>query len=170
MHRVLPAALLFLAVAVLTGCAQPLPEADLQIPVNAKCTTCEDFIRCDAGSGNAAVYDPSFHLYQLEPKSFVAQIATVWEFLIQLVHTRTEDFRPLSIYVQGPGDGAVSRSVTDGGDARTDLVQHRIYLPDGWIDQVTGAWHEADDDVRGACRPLPAAEGRELLKLFTKTP
>lgn len=164
MRRLLPVVLLTL----LTGCASPLPEAELLIPVNAKCTTCEDFIRCEGQAGNAAVYDPSFDIYQLKSKGALAQLATVWEFLIQLFHTRTEDFRPLSIHAQRPDNqGTFSRSTTAEAEARIDLVQHRIYLPDGWIDQVTGERHGADNLPRGFCRVLPPADGREMLKLFT---
>lgn len=159
--------LVLVILAMLAACGAPPPTADLLIPVNAKCTTCEDFIRCDGGSANAAVYDPTFDLYRLEPKSVLAQIATVWHFLIQLFYTRTEDFRPLTVYAQRPGDSqAFSRTANKAGEARTDLVENRIYLPEGWIDQVNGEWHGADGSLRGACRVLKPAEGRELLKLF----
>jgi len=159
--------LLAVLLGMLAACGAPPPKFDLLIPVNAKCTTCEDFIRCDGGSANAAVYDPTFDLYRLERKGILAQLATVWEFLIQLFHTRTEDLRPLSIYAQRPGiDDAFSRTVTRGGEARTDLVIHRIHLPSGWINQSTGEWHGPDGAIRGSCRLLKPAEGRELLGLF----
>jgi hypothetical protein len=164
MRRLLPA----VALAILGGCSPSPPQPDLLIPVNAKCTTCEDFIRCDAGLVNPAVYDPAFDMYRLEPKSTLAQLATVWEFLIQLFYTRTEDFRPLSIYSQRPGTAApFERTITVDAEARTDLVRHRIYLPQGWIDQASGERYGADDQPRGTCRLLKPAEGRELLKLFT---
>ena len=138
--------LLILVLGVLAGCGSPAPQVELLIPVNAKCTTCEDFIRCDAGSLNPAVYDPTFDVYRLEPKGTLAQLATVWEFLIQLFYTRTEDFRPLSIYSQRPGTAApFERTITVDAQARTDLVQHRIHVPQGWIDQATGERHDADD-------------------------
>jgi len=161
---------LVVLVGFLLGCASPTPQVELLIPVNAKCTTCEDFIRCEGGSGNAALYDPSFDIYRLEPKGTLAQLATVWEFLIQLFYTRTEDIRPLSIYAQRPGETeAFKRSTTNNAEARIDLVQHRINLPEGWIDQVTGERHGADDALRGSCRVLAPADGRELLKLFAET-
>ncbi|MBL8200375.1 MAG: hypothetical protein JNK40_05320 [Chromatiales bacterium] len=161
--------LLVIVLGMLAACGSPPPTVDLLIPVNAKCTTCEDFIRCDGGIENAAVYDPSFDLYRLEPKGILAQLATVWEFLIQLFHTRTEDLRPLSVYAQRPGESsAFNRTITKGLEARTDLVAHRIHLPSGWIDQVTGDWHGTDDSRRGACRLLKPAEGREVLKLFAE--
>jgi len=161
--------LLVILLGILAGCGSPPPKVDLLIPVNAKCTTCEDFIRCDSGSANAAVYDPTFDLYRLEPKGILAQLATVWEFLIQLFQTRTEDVRPLSVYSQRPGESEVfNRIVTRDAEARTDLVAHRIHLPSGWIDQVTGDWHGTDDTLRGSCRLLKPAEGRELLKLFSE--
>jgi hypothetical protein len=157
-------------VVFLMGCAAPTPQVELLIPVNAKCTTCEDFIRCEGTTGNAAVYDPSFDIYRLEPKGTLAQLATVWEFLIQLFYTRTEDVRPLSIYAQRPGETeAFKRSTTNNAEARIDLIQHRINLPDGWIDQVTGERLGADDALRGSCRVLAPADGRELLKLFAET-
>ncbi len=141
------------------------------IPINAKCTTCEDFIRCDGSSGNAAVYDPTFDIYRLEPKGMLAQLATVWEFLIQLFYTRTEDVRPLSVYAQRPGTTeAFARSITGGAEARIDLVEHRIAVPDGWIDQVTGQRRGLDNTPRGYCGVLTPTEGRELLKLFTEEP
>ncbi len=153
----------------LLGCNSPEPQVQLLISVNAKCTTCEDFIRCDGGSGNAAVYDPTFDIYQLKPKGTLAQLATVWEFLIQLFHTRTEDLRPLSIYSQRPGDtAAFKRTTTGNAEARTDLVVHRIYLAEGWIDQVNGEWRGPNGALRGSCRLLTPADGRELLKLFAE--
>jgi len=165
MRRILLAVL----VGILAGCGSPLPQADLLIPINAKCTTCEDFIRCDDGSSNAALYDPSFDLYRLQRKGTLAQLATVWEFLIQLLYTRTEDVRPLSIYAQRPGATDSFKRTTNGNaEARIDLVGHRIYLPDGWIDQVTGERHSQDDAPRGSCRVLAPADGRELLKLFAE--
>jgi hypothetical protein len=161
--------LLVILLGVVASCGAPPPKVDLLIPVNARCTTCEDFIRCDGGSSNPAVYDPTFDLYRLESKSMLAQLATVWEFLIQLFHTRTEDFRPLTIYAQRPGESAVfDRTVTKDAEARTDLLTHRIHLPSGWIDQVNGEWHATDDSIRGSCRALKAVEGRELVKLFAE--
>jgi hypothetical protein len=165
MRRFLPAVVL----VILGGCGSPPPQVDLLIPVNPKCTVCEDFIRCDAGNANPAVYDPVFDVYRLEHKSTLAQLATVWEFLIQLFYTRTEDFRPLSVYAQRPGTAApFERTITGDAEARTDLVTHRIFVPGGWIDQVTGARYGEDDEPRGVCRLLKPAEGRELLKLFSR--
>ncbi len=159
--------LLVVLLGMLVGCGPPPPPVELVIPVNAKCTTCEEFIRCESTTGNAAVYDPSFDIYRLEPKGTLAQLATVWEFLIQLFYTRTEDFRPLSIYAQRRGvTEAFERSTKPKAEARIDLVRHRIYLPDGWIDQVTGERRGGDATPRGSCRVLAPADGRELLKLF----
>lgn len=171
MRRLVPVIVLGVLVGVLAGCGSPPPPpVDLAIPVNAKCTTCEYFIRCDGGSTNAALYDPSFDIYRLEPKGMLAQLATVWEFLVQLFHTRTVDVRPLSIYAQRPGElVAFNRTTTRDVEARTDLALHRIDVPGGWIDQVTGQWHGSDDSVRGACRLLTRPEGSEVLKLFTES-
>jgi hypothetical protein len=117
------------------------------------------------------VYDPAFDLYQLKPKGVMAQLATVWEFLIQFFYTRTEDFRPLAVYAQRAGQTEpLSRTATTAGEARTDLTANRIHLPEGWIDQVTGEWHAPDDSTRGSCRLLKPAEGRELIKLFSTPP
>ena len=157
--------------AGLLGCSSPQPQLQLLIPVNDKCTTCEDFIRCDVGSVNAAVYDPTFDIYRLKPKGTLAQLATVWDFLIQLFYTRPEDVRPLSVYAQRRDETeAFKRSATENLEARIDLIQHRIRLPEGWINQVNGEWHGAGDTPRGSCRLLAAADAREVLKLFAEPP
>lgn len=142
------------AAMALTACTPKPPGIELAIPVNPLCTTCDDFVRCEA----AGQTDGSYSLLHLENKSFWAQIATIADYLLQAVRERKTDLRPLAIY--SSAGGAPQR----GGAAVTDLVAHRIAIPDGWIDQVNGEWHGADDGVKGQCRLLPLAEGRALVK------
>lgn len=142
------------AVALLAACTPKPSDLKLAIPVNALCTTCDDFVRCEA-SGTT---DGSYQLLHLENKTFWAQIATIWDFLVQAIHERKEDRRPLAIYASAGGPAQ------RGADAVTDLVQHRIAVPDGWIDQVNGEWHGTDGVVKGQCTLLPLPEGRELVK------
>ena len=161
---------LLLALTFLAGCHPAPPWPELRIPVNAKCTTCQDFVRCDEGSNNAAIYHPAFDLYVLQPKGFLAQLATVWDFLVQLVHTPSKDQRPLTIYAQrfGPG-GGIERTVQKDLEVGLDLVQHRIVLPDGWIDQGRGGWFGPGGVPRGVCRLLAVGEGREWVRLFAES-
>lgn len=161
MSRILAA--LVVASLVLAGCARTAPQENLLIFVNPLCTTCEDFIRCEATPGNAAVYDPTFDIYHLKNKTFLAQIATIWTFLVQSVAPKTEDERPIDTYRQRPGQG---RKVIPGGVALTDLVKHRVQLPDTWIDQVDGTWHAADDSVLGSCKLVERADGRAQVATF----
>jgi len=144
-----------LLVALLAGCARPEPQAaGLAIPVNPLCTVCDDFLRCEA----AGAGQDDYRVLHLQNKTFVAQLATILDFLLQYVRERKEDVRPLAIYFSAGGPART------GVEAVTDLVRHRIAVPDGWIDQADGAWHGSDGAVLGQCRVLPLPEGRELVK------
>lgn len=153
---------------LLAGCGgPPADDAQLLIPVNALCADCTTFVRCDAGSGNAAVFDPTFDLYELQPKGTLGQIATIWAYLVERVSPRTVDRRPLVSYQQRAGTiQAFDRRVNHSLTVETDLVRHRIQVPDGWIDQSTGGWHGTDGALRGHCRILSREEGREVAGLF----
>ena len=149
------AALLLSFIAV--ACAPPRSQTSgLAVVVNELCTTCEDFIRCDSTAGTPEVPGP-VTLYQLRPKGFVAQVATIWDFLIANIRERTEDRRPLTIF-------SASSAPESTGEAVTDLKQHRIRIPGGWIDQASGDWHGADDGHKGQCRIIPRPDGRQLMK------
>jgi len=151
----------------LAGCGSPPAGPELVIPVNALCSDCTTYVRCDAGSGNAAVFDPTFDLYALQPKGTLGQIATIWEFLVERVSPRKVDTRPMVVYQQRAGvTQAIDRKVQRDLTARTDLVQHRIQVPEGWVDQATGGWHGADGTLRGNCRVLTREEGAEVAGLF----
>lgn len=143
------------ACLVLAGCTQEFSNEGLLIPINPLCTVCDDFIRCEAepaGSGTT--------LYHLDHKSFLAQVLTIFEYPLRPFRQRTEDERPLKIYPPG----AKAPEQPAGAVALTDLVAHRIAVPGGWIDQATGAWHNEDGSLKGACTLLPVAEGRQFVR------
>jgi hypothetical protein len=159
--RLLRLAIAF-ALAGLAGCSpQQQPARELLIPINPLCTTCNDFIRCDAAAQpGEPVQGPDYQIFHLRPKTMLAQMATIFDFLLQHLREREEDRRPLAVY------SARRRGLepSAGAEAVTDLRRDRINVPDGWIDQATGAWHGADGALRGQCRLLPVAEGRELVE------
>jgi hypothetical protein len=138
----------------LAGCTPKPDDTKLTIPIDHLCTTCNDFIRCEA---SAPTTPGTYTLYHLEPKSFGAQMATIWDYLVQFVYQRKDDDRPLTVYA----DGVAGKPTAV---ARTDLIQHRINVPGAWIDQVNGAWHGAGDAVQGQCRLLPMADGWKLVR------
>src|SRR5512134_2693400 len=78
--------------AAAAACTPNRSETTLLIPVNALCTTCNDFIRCDpaAGPDGGAATD-DYVLYHLRPKSMLAQMATIFDYLLQAVRQRKED-------------------------------------------------------------------------------
>lgn len=152
---------------LLAGCGAPPEQEQLLIPVNPLCSNCVTFVRCDAGSGNPAVFDPTFDLYEMQSKDLWGQVATIWAFLVERVAPRTVDHRPLVVFQQRPGaTQAFDRRVLRDLTVDTDLVQHRIQVPEGWVDQATGGWHGADGALRGTCRMLTREEGREVARLF----
>ena len=152
-----------LASALLLGACsrgpEPLPADQLRIRINLLCTTCDDFLQCRASSST-----DSFTLYRLREKSFWAQIATIWDYLIQLLRRKTSDQRPLTVYAEQNGLRVV-RSTE--GVARVDLVSGLISLPDSLIDLRDGSWRSLQGGVLGGCVSMPRREGyawvRELL-------
>jgi hypothetical protein len=150
-------ALLFATLLWVAGCARgpapPSPES-LQIRINLLCSTCDDFLRCDASG--VSQESKSYRLYRLREKSFWAQIATIWDYLIQLFRRKTTDVRPLSIY---ENQGAIRRVATVDAEARVDAAVAIIQLPDSTIDMRNGEWRTRTGELRGQCRTLPRREG-----------
>jgi hypothetical protein len=147
---------MIVALLGLAGCGPlPGPERELAIQVNDLCTTCVDFLRCEA-DGPAG---DSLTLYVLEQKSFMAQIATIWQYLVQYVNPRKTDQRGVTVWTRS-GQGPATSST---GQAEQDLVTFEIRLPGARVDQYTGAWYGAGDTRLGNCRTLTRAEGRDLL-------
>jgi len=132
---------------------EPLSATELHIRINLLCTTCDDFLRCtrtaDAGSER-------YLLYRLREKSFWAQIATIWDYLVQWLRRKTSDERPMTVYLN---DGDV-RSVLDiAGTARVDAAVGLISLPDSSIDMRNGDWRDLRGELQGRCKTMPRREG-----------
>lgn len=154
--------LLGLCCLLLVGCGprpSPPPADSLVIRVNVFCTTCDDFFRCESPAT-----DDGFVLYRLRAKSFWAQIATIWDYLIAQIRPKTSDRRPLTIYEQRLG---IKRVLHAEGKAEVDLVAASIRLPEARIDMRQGVWLDAAGQPQGQCASLPRREGyafvRELL-------
>jgi len=153
-------------VLLLAGCtrsADPIPAEQLTIKINLLCTTCDDFLRCTTTESTAE--DPAV-LYRLREKSFWAQIATIWDYLIQWAQRKTSDSRPLTVYHDEPGS---SRILLDNARARVDSVSGLITLPAATIDMRSGAWLRAGEQV-GSCVALPRRAGYAWLREFLQKP
>ena len=140
-----------IALMLLTACAPTPTPVALAIPIDPRCTTCDDFIACEpsdaAGAGRV--------VYHLQPKTFLAQVATIFDYLLQAVWQRAADERPLNIF----SDSGVQSAV-----GRLDLQSHAIGIGDRLIDQRSGAWSSRDGALLGECRLMPLTEGRSFLK------
>jgi len=158
-----PAAICLLAMLWLAGCNQlPPPPGNLAVEINDLCTTCVDHIRCDAAGDSAEA--GSFSVYVLEQKDFMAQIATIWQYLVQYVNPRQVDRRGVAVHrarLTAAGPRAIG--AIDEGRAEQDLVTFQIRLPDGHIDQLSGRWYDSNGRELGSCTVLSRAEGRALL-------
>lgn len=162
MHRIL----LLMLVAVLAGCGAKAPATDLLIPVNVRCSTCTDYLRCEAPAGNPVVGEQAFSLYILEAKGPGNEITSITEYFLQFAEPKTRYTRPLSVHVQTGGN--TGRRTSLGLTATIDQRTHRIELPDAWIDQRNGEWHGKDDSLRGTCRTLSREAGRQAAGLFVE--
>jgi hypothetical protein len=161
--------LLFMLVALLSGCGAKAPQTDLVIPINVRCSTCTDYIRCDNAAANPAVHDPAFSLYELQAKGPGNDITTIPEYFLQFVEPKTSYTRPLAVHAQMVEvSGQLDRHTSTEQTATIDVVRHRISLPDAWIDQLNGEWHGTDDSPKGICRILGRQEGGQIAELFVE--
>ena len=159
--------LLVALVMLLAGCETKSPETDLLIPINVRCSTCTDYVRCDKTSDDPAVRNPAFSLYELQAKGPGNDITSITEYFLQFVEPKTSYTRPLAIYAQTVAEsGQPGWHTSLSHTATIDLAGHRIDLPDGWIDQRNGEWHDKDNGIQGACRILDRQEGRQTASLF----
>jgi hypothetical protein len=145
------------AFLLFVGCARgptPLPPEALQIRINLLCTTCDDFLRCELAESERGGQD--YRLYRLREKSFWAQIATIWDYLVQLLRRKTTDTRPLTVY---ENRGAIRQVLNTEGRAQVDAASGLIRLPDSSIDMRNGDWRTLAGTVQGQCRTLPRREG-----------
>lgn len=131
-----------------------LPAETLQIRINLLCTTCDDFLRCSHSAD--AARSELYRIYRLREKSFWAQIATIWDYLVQWVHRKTRDQRPLVVYLN---DGEVRRVLELPGEATVDAAVGMISLPDSSIDMRNGDWRNLRGELQGRCSTLPRREG-----------
>jgi hypothetical protein len=168
-----PQIALLLLVSLLGACSRPggnMTARGLAIPINLRCTTCDDFIRCTRPNAptNTVTGRPDNTVYRLKEKSFWAQIATIADYLLQFVRDKTLDERPLAIYRE---TGPLRTIEHDRAwRAQIDMMAARITLPDHSIDQRTGAWHDSAGQVVGHCRALPRREGYALVREYLGKP
>lgn len=153
----LKAALLIAVLTLVAGCGRgsaPLPPESLQIRINLLCTTCDEFVRCDRSDVEDA--RETYRIYRLREKSVWAQIATIWDYLVQWIQRKTTDERPLTVY---DSLGGSKRVVSEEGRAQLDMVSGTLTLPDSAIDLRSGEWRTPAGAPQGQCRTLPRREG-----------
>jgi hypothetical protein len=141
----------------LAGCAQPATpqvQGPLAIDIPELCTVCVEVLRCEGGEKRVA--------YVMDEKSAWAQIATIWDYFAQFFRPKTEDFRRVSIYQLAP-DLSRAVSVRRGLEARLDVWNRRVELPDAVVDQTTGAWLAPDGATLGLCTHLPRGPDRQFV-------
>jgi hypothetical protein len=168
-----PEIALLLLVCLLSACGRPgghTAARDFAIPINLRCTTCDDFIRCTRQGlqTNAATGRPDSTVYRLKEKTFWAQIATIADYLLQFARDKTVDERPLAIYRQTGGIRTIEHDRS--WRAQIDILAARIMVPDHSIDQRTGAWYDAAGQNVGQCLALPRREGYALVREFLGKP
>lgn len=155
------AALVIVCLLGLGACgpaAVPQPPESLQIRINLLCSTCDDFLRCAPDSSAGA---GRYLLYRLREKSFWAQVATIWDYLVQWLRRKSADTRPLTIY---ENDGGTRRVLLAEGLARIDAASGLISLPDASIDMRNGEWRSRVGALQGRCTPLKRREGYAWLR------
>lgn len=148
----------------LSACAQPTTpqvQGPLVIEVQELCTVCVEVLRCEGGERRT--------VYVMDEKGAWAQIVTIWDYFADFFRPKTEDFRVLSVFEVG-ADGTTVISRAANLEARLDVWNRRIELPDSVVDQKSGKWLGKDGAAIGACVVLPRGPDRELAKTLENAP
>ena len=155
--------LLVTAALLLSGCGKPATpqvQGPLAIEVQELCTVCIEVLRCEGPQARTA--------YVMDEKGAWAQIATIWDYFAAFFRPKTEDFRTLTIYGLSD-DMARAVSAQRGLEARLDVWNRRIELPDSVVDQKTGAWLGPDGSNRGQCTVLARGPDRQFAATLAET-
>jgi hypothetical protein len=158
--RSIPVALAVL----LSACAKPTTpqvQGPLAIEVQELCTVCVEVLRCEGGERRT--------VYVMDEKGAWAQVATIWDYFAEFFRPKTEDFRKVTVY-QLAADGATVTARSGGVEARLDVWNRRIELPDSVVDQKSGSWLGKDGAAIGQCTVLPRGPDRELAKTLENAP
>ncbi len=152
------AALALAALAALSsGCEKPPdPQTDYVIAFNMRCSTCNDFLDCNAGEENLV-----FRVHEL---SFWQQIATIADYLT--FAQKTQRSRPLTVYRV---DGETIETDREDAIADIDTVAGRIVADEFTIDQRDGALTVAGEIV-GDCSTMSRREGFLLVRKLLGRP
>jgi len=159
-QRFAPLALL----ALLAACAKPTTpqvQGPLAVDIPELCTVCVEVLRCDGGERHT--------FYVMAEKGAWAQVATIWDYFAQFFRPKTEDFRTLTMY-EVAADTATVKSRTADLEARLDVWNRRIELPDSVVEQKSGEWTGRDGSVIGQCAVLPRGPDREMAKMLEESP
>lgn len=157
--RIAVAALLL----ALAGCARPSTpqvQGPFAIDIPEYCTVCIEVLRCEGPAQRIA--------YVLHEQGAWAQIATIWNYFAEFFRPKTEDFRKLTVYELSPD---MSRAVgfQAGLQARLDVWNRRVELPDAVVDQKTGAWSGRDGASLGQCTHIPRGPDRQFAATLQET-
>lgn len=147
----------------LAGCARPTTpqvQGPFEIDIPEYCTVCIEVLRCEGPAQRIA--------YVLHEQGAWAQIATIWNYFAEFFRPKTEDFRKLTVYELSPD---MSRAVASqsGLQARLDVWNRRVELPDAVVDQKTGAWSGRDGASRGQCIHIPRGPDRQFAATLQET-
>ncbi len=162
--------LIVIGVVIVLGACSPQgtveTDFDLKIMISELCTTCNDVLRCEQSADRPAGELPPIVVYNLLEDSVWAQIATIWEYLIQNIRPKIQDERAMTIYAVEAADSGSAQVITDQ-QAIVDAVNRRVLVPGAYVDQRDGRWYQLDaaDQASpiGQCELLGFQAGRELL-------
>jgi hypothetical protein len=157
-----PTLALLLVAGLAGGCSKPSTprvEGPLQIDIPELCTRCVEVLICEGNEQRV--------IYVMDEKGTWAQIVTIWEYFSAFFTPKTQDYRDVTVYQMAAENTVKSRS---SGQARLDVWNRRVELPDAVVDQQSSDWLNPDGARRGSCVHLPRRQDRELAEQLAAQP
>lgn len=161
-----------LAAATMSADDQPEPvDMLLHSKFGELCTMCEATVVCASRDISAVSVDDliqpvagPYTLYHFHTKTFLGQVATIYDYMIRWIEPVITEKRPLTIYeIPAAGDPAVGRGRIETS-VELSLDPPLITVGQLQIERRNREWRSADGEVLGACRRLPLRETWEYLQ------
>jgi hypothetical protein len=126
------------------------------------CTMCEATVVCASRDVSNVTVDElnqatggPYTLYHFHTKTFLGQIATIYDYLIRWIEPVITEKRPVTIYaIPAAGDASVARARTET-NAELSLEPPVIAIDKQQIERRSREWRSADGQALGSCKRLP---------------
>jgi len=141
------------------------------------CTMCEATVVCTSGDVSGITVDQleqggggRLTLYHFHTKTFLGQIATIYDYMIRWIEPVITEKRPLTIYSIPAADDKSAGRARIETTVELSLEPPLITIENRQIERRSREWRTADGQVLGSCKRLPLRDTWAFLQASAPWP